>query len=452
MENKITHGSIWKNMLLFSLPLMLTNVLQVLFNMSDIAVVGKYVGPKALGAVGSTTIAITLLTGIIMGIGSGVNAIVAGYYGASNRDKVNKTVSSSLFVCLGMGIIIFLLGSFLARPLLELLKTKDDLIDDAAVYLSIYCIGMPALGIYNYGNGVLSALGETKKPLYILLFAGILNVALNLFFVIKLGLSVVGVALASIISQYVSAILILICVFRSEKNFLIKISIKDVKLSQIKEVLALGMPTGFQYAIFAVANLFIQASVNSFDSVLVEGNSAAANADALVYDVMAAFYTAGTTFIGQNFGAGNKKRIIKSYFVSIAYSSIIGLGFGLAIIAAGDKFLSIFTTDPEVINAGMERLKIMSFSYCISAFMDGTVAASRGLGKSVVPTIIVIMGSCMFRIAWIYTVFAYFNTITSLYLLYAFSWSITAAAEIICFSYYYKKQTELLTSGTDSAY
>ena len=209
-------------------------------------------------------------------------------------------------------------------------------------------------------------------------------------------------------------------------------------------ILSIGVPSAIQYGIFQVANLFIQFGVNSFDATMVAGNSAAANADGLVYDVMAAFYTACSSFIGQNYGAGNKERVRNSYFVSLAYSFGIGLVIGVMLEIFGTQFLSIFTTEQAVVDAGMKRLGIMGFSYCISAFMDATIAASRGLGKSIVPTIIVIMGSCVFRIIWVYTIFAYFKTIPSLYLLYVFSWSITAIVEMIYFKVIYHKQMAAL--------
>ena len=307
---------------------------------------------------------------------------------------------------------------------------------------------MPALGIFNFGNGVLSANGDTKRPLVYLTIAGILNVLFNLFFVIVCGMAEDGVALASIITQYVSAVLILIHMGRQENDCTFRL--QDLKngldRSETKRILELGIPAGLQNAIFAVANLFIQGAVNSFDSVMVEGNSAAANADAIIYNIMAAFYTACSTFMGQNMGAGKRDRMLKSYFIGIAYSFLAGAVLGCALFLFGRTFLSLFANDKAVIEAGLQRTRIMSFSYAISAFMDCTIAACRGIGKSLAPTVIVILGSCVFRVAWIYTVFAYFHTIPSLYLLYIFSWTITAIAEIVCFTVNYKKLTAKHTS------
>ncbi len=339
------------------------------------------------------------------------------------------------------------LGLLFANGILELLHTKDELIEGAALYLRIYFLGMPALAIYNFGNAVFSAVGNTKKPLYYLATAGVINIILNLFFVIVCKLDVAGVALASIISQYTSAILILRALFMTKEVYGLKLPMLKPNSQKAGMILSIGVPSAIQYAIFQVANLFIQFGVNSFDATMVAGNSAAANADGLVYDVMAAFYTACSSFIGQNYGAGNKERVRNSYFVSLAYSFGIGLVIGVTLEIFGTQFLSLFTTEQAVVDAGMKRLGIMGFSYCISAFMDATIAASRGLGKSVVPTIIVIMGSCVFRIIWVYTIFAYFKTIPSLYLLYVFSWSITAIVEMIYFKVIYHKQMAVLRTA-----
>ncbi|MBE5866357.1 MAG: MATE family efflux transporter [Lachnospiraceae bacterium] len=442
-EMDLSTGSLWKKMLVFSVPLMFSNILQVVFNMSDVAVVGKFSGPIALGAVGSTSILITLFTGLLIGLASGVNALTALYIGSKDTENIRKTVHTSAILCFGAGVLIAILGIALSEVILTIMNTKPELIGDAVIYLRIYLLGMPALALYNFGNAVLSAAGDTKRPLYYLSFAGIINVILNLFFVIVFHLGVVGVAVASIIAQYISAILILKLLLHTEEDFGLRLNNNDISRDIMSKLLKIGIPTAFQYSIFAIANLFVQTSVNSFDHVIVEGNSAAANADPLVYDMMAAFYTACTSFIAQNYGAGKKDRILKSYLIATLYSFLLGLTLGVGLYVLRYPFLSLFTNDNSVVEAGIMRLSIMALSYAISAFMDCTIAASRGLGQTIIPTIIVIMGSCIFRVAWIYTVFAYFGTIQSLYLLYAASWSITAVAEIIYFVWIYRKTTKL---------
>ena len=435
----LTEGPLARQILMVSLPLALSNLLQVLFNMSDVAVVGRFAGSTALGSVGSTSIFVTLFTGFLIGLGNGINVLVARFYGARNAESVHKTVHSALLVSLVAGVLLLAVGLFGSPALLRLLNTKEDLLPGAILYLRVYFLGIPALALYNYGNAVFSAIGETQKPLRYLSFAGVLNILLNLFFVIVCKLDVAGVALASTIAQCVSAGLILRALTRVQDSYALHLREIRFDPNMTRRILMLGLPAGFQNAIFAIANLFIQAGVNSFDSLMVKGNSAAANADALIYDAMAAFYMACASFMSQNYGAGKADRVKKSYLISLAYSFGVGLVLGGALWLFGREFLALFTTEPTVIDAGMKRVGVMAMAYCISAFMDCTIAASRGLGKTVVPTIIVIMGSCVFRVVWVYTIFARIHTIPSLYLLYPCSWALTAVAEMVYFVGSYKK-------------
>lgn len=439
----LTNGNLYKRILFFSVPLMVSHILQVLFNMSDIAVVGHFSGAIALGAVGSTTTLVTLFTDFLIGVGNGVNVFVARYFGAGSKKDVEETVHSSALICLVSGVAIAVFGVSFSRFLLSILHTKADLLNDAVLYLKIYFCGMPALAIFNFGSGVLNAIGDTKRPLYYMTSAGVINVILNLFFVITLKLGVAGVAAASVISQYISAFLIIKCLMKTNECYRLNLRSLKFHKDKTKKILSVSLPAGIQNAIFQLANLFVQGGVNTFPTVVVEGNSAAANADSFVYNVMGSFYVACSSFMSQNYGAGKEKRVMKSYYISLAYSfgSAAILGGGLALFGRG--FLSLFTSDSAVIEAGMTRLQVMGLSYCISAFMDCTIAASRGLGKSLAPTVIVFLGSCVFRIVWVYTVFAHFGTIFSLYLLYSFSWGITAAAEIIYFISFYRKNIKL---------
>ena len=377
----LTEGPLAKQILLVSLPLALSNLLQVLFNMSDVAVVGRFAGSTALGAVGSTSILVTLFTGFLIGLSNGINVLVARFYGARHTADVQKTVHSAAIVSLIAGVALLFIGLLGSPFMLRLLNTKDDLLPGAILYLRVYFLGMPALALYNFGNAVFSAIGDTKKL--------------------------------------------------------------HLDPATTKSILGLGLPAGFQNAIFAIANLFIQAGVNSFDSLMVKGNSAAANADAMIYDCMAAFYMACASFMSQNYGAGKPDRVKKSYFISLAYSFGVGLILGGSLFLFGRTFLALFTTESAVIDAGMKRVGVMGFAYCISAFMDCTIAASRGLGKTVVPTIIVVMGSCVFRVIWVYTIFAHFHTIPSLYALYPCSWALTALAEIVYFAHCYKESMRI---------
>lgn len=438
----LTSGLLVKKILLFSLPLVVSNLLQVLFNMADIAVVGQFAGANALGAVGSTTQLVGMFTGFLIGVSGGISILAALYYGARDKKAMSQTVHTALIVSTALGLLLLAVGIWSAKPILNLLNTKPELLEDAVLYVQIYALGMPALAIYNFGNAVYCAVGDTKKPLQYLSLAGVVNVILNLVFVVGLNIDVAGVAMASVISQYLSAFLVVRALFKSEGDFALHLS--ELRLNRRKtiDILKLGIPAGFQNAVFQIANLFIQSGVNSFSATMVAGNSAASNADTLVYNVMAAFYTACGSFMGQNFGAKKKDRILKSYFISLAYSFGIGIAMGVLLVIFGEQFLSLFTKEPEVIEAGMHKLKIMGFSYGFSAFMDNTISANRALGKTVVPTIAVILGSCVFRIIWVNTVFAHFHTIPSLYLLYIFSWTITAIVEILYFVKVYRAKMQ----------
>ena len=439
MKHDMTSGSIWKGILVFSIPLIISNVLQQVFNMADIMVVGSFSGDISLGAVGCTSMLITLFTGFAIGMGNGINAIVARYIGSKDSKLVHDTVHTSFVISLILGLILFIIAYFSCEGLLTLMKTKEVFMDKAVQYLKCYFIGLPALAIYNFGNGVYSAAGNTKKPLIFLSIAGALNIGMNLLFVIVFKLDVVGVGMSSAISQYVSAILIVIFLFLEKKEYGLKL--KDIKLykGRVLPVLKLGIPSGFQMAIFAIANMFIQSGVNELSEIDIEGNSACATFDSLVYDVMAAFYAGCASFISQNYGAGNKKRMLKSYYVGLVYSFGIGLLFGLCLILFGRGILHLFTSSDEVIASAMRRMLIMGFTYCFSSFMDCTIAANRGIGHTLLPTVFLILGSCVFRVIWVYTIFAYFHTIQSLYLLYVFSWVITGIAEIIYFFIEFRK-------------
>lgn len=429
----LTEGSLWGGILRFSIPLILSNLLQILFNMSDIAVVGRFAGPLALGALGSTTTLVVLFTGFLIGLGGGVNVLVARFFGQKHPEEISRAVHTSFLICAAAGLLLTAAGEVFLKSILLLLNTREELLPGAVLYLRIYFLGMPALAVYNFGQAVFSAAGDTRKPLFFLLVSGILNVLLNLFFVLVLGMDVDGVATASILAQYMSAGCIMAALVRVKGPHVFRIRELRTDPEKARAILMIGLPAGLQNMIFSVANLFVQFGVNSFSASMVAGNAAAQNADTLVYNAMAAFYTACGSYMGQNLGAGKRDRVLKSFRISTAYAFGAGLVLGVGIALAGEDFLGIFTSDPEVVANGMLRLKVMGFSYAFSAFMDCTIAASRALGHGAVPTVIVLLGSCAFRVLWVMTVFAYFHTITSLYLLYIVSWAITAFAELVYF-------------------
>ena len=434
----LTTGALAPQIVRFSLPLIFSNMLQILFNMADVAVVGRFAGSLALGAVGSTTTLVTLFTGLLIGMADGVNVLTATFFGARDKRALDETVHSAAVINLSLGVLVMIAGSLLAEPILTMMNTKPELMDGAVLYLRIYFLGMPAAALFNLGNGVFSAVGNTRLPLIYLSIAGVVNVVLNLFFVIVCHMDVAGVALASTISQFVSAALVIRALLRSSEDYGLRLSRLRLVRSRCRSILSVGLPAGVQYGIFTVANLFVQVGVNRFDAVTVAGNSAACNADNLAYTAMAAFYTACGSFIGQNYGAGKKERVRNSFFLCMGLAVGIGAVLGVGLLAAGPAFLSLFSADAAVVEAGMLRMQIMCLSYGISPFMDAPIAASRGLGRSVGSTVIVIAGSCVFRILWIYTVFTWIGTASSLYLLYPCSWTITAVAELLYFRRVYR--------------
>ncbi len=431
-------GSLFKTIFIFSLPLIFTNLLQVLFSFTDVAVLGRFASAESMGSVGSVAILVFMCTGFLTGIGSGVNSVAAFYIGADNKKSVSDTVHTSAILCVTAGVAVCVFGILFARPVLQLMGTKAILIDGSVTYFKIYMLGMPALAFYNFGNGILSASGDTKSPLKFLSISGVVNVVLDLVFVICFNMDIAGVAVASISSLYISAFLVFLKLYK--RNDALAFRFKNLRLNKfiLYKLIKICIPAGMQNVIFAFANIFIQVGINSFDAAMVIANSAAANSDSLVYNTMIAFYVAGSTAIAQNYGAKNKKGILKSCFISVAYSFLAGLFLGVLLLLFGRYFLAVFTSEPHIIELGMERLTIMAFSYCLSAFMDAALASSRGLGETIIPTVIVIIGSCILRILWIYTVFGFFGTVLSLYLVFPVTWIITATAEFIYFAKLYR--------------
>lgn len=439
----LTSGSLFKNILKFSVPLMFSNLLQVMFNMADVAVVGKFAGPEALGAVGSTPQFLFLFIGLAMGMGQAVNVTAAFYLGQKNDSKIRHTVHTAFFLCLFYGILICCISQVIARPVLEGMKTKEEFLDGAVLYLRIILLGIPAMTMFNYGSGLFSAKGDNKTPMVFLGISGVVNILLNLFFVIVLKMDVEGVALASVISEYISAVLVLWPVAAGKWGIKFDLSALKMDKTLAFNLLKIGVPAGLQNAIFAIANIFVQEGVNRIPSPgVVQGNAASSNFDPINYNLMNAFYTAGASFIGQNYGAGNKKRVLNSYLISMFYAFGISFVLGTVIYFAGEQFMTMFVDlerpeSVDIIFQGCARFKIMAFSYCVSAFMDATIAGCRGLGKTIIPSVFVFLGSCVFRIIWVKFIFDG-KTIGSLFLLYVFSWAVTAVMEILYFAVLYK--------------
>lgn len=435
-EMDMCNGPILPKLLAFTLPIVCSSILQLLFNAADIIVVGKYAGDNALAAVGSNTALINLLTNFFLGLSIGANVLVARFYGAKAEKDVSDTVHTAMMLSIISGVILTVIGCFGARRILIWMRTPEDVLPLATTYLRIYFLGMTAMMIYNFGSAVLRAVGDTKRPLYFLTLAGVINVGLNLLFVISFRMSVAGVGLATVISQCISAGLILVCMMREQGC--IKLRLRDLRVHRERflEILRVGLPASFQGIIFAISNVIIQSSVNSFGSTVVAGNSAASNIEGFVYVAMYAFHQGNISFTSQNVGAGRYERINRILFVAEGCVIVTGVLLGNLAVLFGDELLGFYTANEAVKAAGMVRLNIICKVYALCGIMDVLVGSLRGLGYSLLPTIVSLIGACGLRLLWIFTFFRMydtFHTTKSLYLTYPVSWIITSLAHIVCF-------------------
>ncbi|MBQ0052668.1 MAG: MATE family efflux transporter [Treponema sp.] len=440
----MTTGSLFKGIFIFSVPLVFTNLLQNLFQITDMAIVGRFAGSSALGAVGSNTQLLFFFTGFLLGIGGGINVLVAFYIGKKSQKDINETVSTAGAICLGFGIVLALLGLVFSEQVLVAMKTRPEFLDEAILYFRIYMISIPAVALYNFGNPILNAYGNTKLPLVFLAAAGVVNVILDLILVAWFKMGVMGVAIATVAAQYVSCFLTLRAICKGIGDY--RFSFRNIQLSRQKaaRLIKVGVPSGMQNCIFAFANVFVQSGVNSFSPAIVAGFSASSNGDNLIYVVLNSIYTACASFIGQNYGASNKKRILNSYFICLFYSVVTATVLGTLFLVFGRPFMGLFTNERSVVDAGIEIIKIRFYAFGVASLMDCTIASNRGLGKTFVPSIMVIIGSCVFRLVWIFTIFAHYRTLESLFLLYVFSWGITAAMLMVYFYFVYKNATRNL--------
>lgn len=434
-EIDMLNGPLAGKLLLFALPLMASSLLQLLFNAADVVVVGRYAGKEALAAVGSTSSLINLLVNLFVGLSVGANVTAARYLGANDRESVSATVQTSIAIALASGLALTLIGSLLSRQMLVLMSSPADVIDLAALYLKIYFLGMPANMLYNFGAALLRAQGDTRRPLYFLSIAGAVNVALNLVFVICFHLSVAGVALATIISQYISAALVLICLVRDQGALHLELQKLRIDSRVLRRILQVGLPAGFQGTIFSISNVVIQSAVNGFGSTaIVAGSSASSNIEGFVYTSMNAFYQTALTFTSQNYGACRCRRVDRVFAMCAAYAAGFGLVLGNLAYFFGHPLASIYAPgDEEVIAQAVVRLGVICTTYFLCGLMDVPVGVLRGIGYSVVPMVMSLVGACGLRLLWVAFIFPRYNTPAVLYLSYPVSWAITAACHLVFF-------------------
>ena len=435
------NGPILKKMLVFSIPLMCSSVLQLIFNAADIVVVGNFAGDNSLAAVGSNTALIGLLTNLFVGLSIGANVLAAKYYGAKDEKNLAEAVNTSILLSIISGIILTIIGLAGARRILIWMQTPDEVLDLAATYLRICFLGMVPTMVYNFGSAILRSVGDTKRPLYYLFGAGIVNVILNLFLVVVLKLDVAGVAIATVISQCISAGLIIRCLRHEEGGIHLDIHRLHLDKKIFVEILEIGLPAGFQGILFSLSNVIIQSSVNSFGATIMAGNSAAANVEQFVYFAMNAFYQSTISFTSQNYGAKNYHRIKKILLTGQFCVITVGIVFGNLVVLFGHPLLELYTSSEEVIQAGMVRFGIVARTYALCGIMDVMVGALRGIGYSVMPMIVSLMGACVFRLVWIATIFHMdrFHSVQVVYDSYPISWIVTNIVHIICFMWAMKK-------------
>ena len=434
-EIDMIHGGLPKKLLLFALPLIFSSVLQLLFNAIDVIVVGRYVSEHALGAVGATSALINLLVNLFIGLSVGANVVIAQDLGAGELKKVRKDTHTSIVLALIGGFLLTIIGVFFTGQFLVWMSTPADLLELASLYLRIYFFGMPANMLYNFGAAILRAQGDTKRPLYILTLAGVLNAGLNLFFILVCGMSVDGVALATIISQYLSAGLVIWCLMVDDGP--LKLDLKALKMDgrTVLRILRVGLPAGLQGIVFSLSNVVIQSAINSFDNVAINaGSTASASIEGFIYVAMNAFYQTCLTFTSQNYSAGLTRRVTKTLLLCQFYVFLTGLILGNLATIFGHSLAAIYAPGkPEVIEQAVVRMRYACRFYFLCGMMDVFVGALRGLGYSITPMLISVVGACGVRILWVMTIFQTYHSTQMLFVSYPISWGITATAHLITF-------------------
>ncbi len=432
-EMDMCNGPLCGKVLIFTIPLILSNIMQLLFNAVDMIVVGKYCGSTALAAVGSTGSLVNLLINILMGLSIGANVLVATYYGANKKKDLSEMLHTAVATSIVGGILLSIIGILSVKQILILMGTPKDVLGQAALYLRIYFMGMPIISLYNFGSAILRAVGDTKRPLYFLTIAGVINALLNVFFVVCIGIGVAGVALATILSQVVSTALVIICLIRNDS--ICRLNIKKIKIHRNKliKMIHIGAPAGIQGTIFSISNVLIQSSINSFGSVAMAGSSASSNIENFVYMSMNAFSHTALNFTSQNIGAKKYERLKKIAGICIVLVSMTGLIIGGGACLGCKYMLRFYTNDAQVIFCGSTRLMVICSTYLLCGIMDTLVGCIRGMGYSIFPMIVSLIGACGFRILWIMTVFGHYRTLKVLYLSYPVSWGLTIFMHSICY-------------------
>ncbi len=443
-EIDMCSGPLVGKMLVFTLPLIASSLLQLLFNAVDMIVAGQFAGETALASIGATGSLTNLIVNLFIGLSVGANVLTARYFAQKNTDDVSETVHTSVVVSLVFGVILAVFGWFFAKPLLELMATPENVIDGAAMYMKIYFLGMPVIMLYNFTAAVLRAVGDTKRPLYYLAIAGVINIFLNLFFVVVVGIGVAGVAIATVVSQCVSASLVMITLLKYDGCLKVEPKKLAVSWRKLGLMARIGLPAGVQGMLFSISNVLIQSSINSFGDVAMSGSTAGANLEGFVYVTMNAFHHTALSFTSQNYGRRNMDRVRKTAICAVIMASIAGLVFGTLAWLLREPLLSLYVKKTqesysEVIRYGVIRMTIIMLTYFTCGQMDTLVGALRGLGHSILPMIVSLTFCCLLRVVWIMTAFQKVHTLECLYLSYPLSWIMATLFHAVCFVIIYRK-------------
>ena len=438
-EIDMCSGPLVGNLLRFSLPLMASGILQLLFNAADIIVLGQFASSSAMAAVGATSSLNSLMVNLFLGLSIGCSVVMAHSYGAQDWRRVQDTVHTAILLAMFCGAALILLGLPLLPVLLGWMDTPADLMDQSVLYMRIVFLGMPAMMAYDFGAGILRAIGDTRRPLFFLTAAGITNACLNVFFVLVFHMDVAGVALATSISQYLSAGLILRCLARPGTRYQLHPRQLRLHKATLLQILRVGLPAGIQSVVFSVSNVLIQSSINSFGTLAVAGSTAAANIENFVYTAMESVYQAALNFTSQNIGAGQKERVPLILRDCLLLVAVIGAILGGLAVLFGRQLLSIYTSDPQVLPYGIDRIHVVCLTYLLCGLMDVACGVVRGMGAAVTPTVVSLTGACGLRIVWIFTVFGSMHSLFVLYLSYPVTWIVTFTMHMVCFVWFYRR-------------
>ncbi|HBL40306.1 MAG TPA: MATE family efflux transporter [Ruminococcaceae bacterium] len=447
----MTNGPLLGKVLLFSLPLMLSGILQLLYNAADIVVVGRYCGNTSLAAVGSTGALVALIINVFVGLSIGAGVTVANRIGANDRKGVHDAVHTAVAVSLISGVVCGLIGVTLSRTFLVMMGTPSNVLDLSSLYLKIYFAGMPALMFYNFGSAILRAMGDTLRPLYFLTASGLINVALNLLFVRSFHMDVAGVGLATVISQILSAVLVLLCLLRIDG--VCRLFPKDITIrkKELFEIIRIGVPAGLQGAMFSISNVIIQSSINTYGSVVMAGNAACANIEGFTYTSMNSVHQAAVTFTSQNVGAKKTERISRVFLVCFLTVTVIGMFMGGISYLFRNPLLSLYSKDPAILPYGALRMRYICFPYFLCGMLDVIVGMIRGMGQSTAPMIVTVFGTCLLRVVWIYTVYKANPILEMIYITYPISWIVTALIQIVCYRFVKKRLIQKLKAKEEPA-